>query len=211
LSHEQTSDIDGPAGWGLPRYLTLIAVLIMHVVLLAALIMTPRIANVSTSVSVPIELLFIPPADLPKIRSEHSRPRRLAGNTAVSITPPVPASPSSSFPSPASGSDGNGSGVDWAAEARRAVQAFEIRSHQPSRNNSVSGSPAEDHWWPRVQHHAGDRFKTANGDWIVWINSSCYQIASSAALAGAPGATLPPTICPGDPGAAHAPEPDAAH
>jgi hypothetical protein len=101
--------------------------------------------------------------------------------------------------------------VDWAAEARRAVQAFEIRSHQPSRNNSVSGSPAEDHWWPRVQHHAGDRFKTANGDWIVWINSSCYQVASSASLAGAPGATLPPTICPGDPGPARAPEPGSAH
>ena len=69
-----------------------------------------------------------------------------------------------------------GTAVDWAAEARRAVQAFDIRSHLPASNQSVSGSPAEDHWWPRRQHHAGDQFKTANGDWIVWINDSCYQL-----------------------------------
>jgi hypothetical protein len=39
--------------------------------------------------------------------------------------------------------------VDWAAEARRALQAFEIRNREPAANNSVSrSSPAEQPWWP---------------------------------------------------------------
>ncbi len=59
----------------------------------------------------------------------------------------------------------------------------------------------DDNWWPRV-HHAGEQFKTANGDWIVWINSKCYQVAGSAPPAYAPGANLLQTICPGEPGTA---------
>jgi hypothetical protein len=98
-------------------------------------------------------------------------------------------------PAPASSSDGSGSGVDWAAEARRALHAFEIRNRQPSINNSISSKPGEDNWWPQALHHAGDQFKTANGDWIVWINTNCYQVASSGPSAYALDAWQPQTIC----------------
>jgi hypothetical protein len=53
----------------------------------------------------------------------------------------------------------------------------------------------EDNWWPQAKHHAGDQFKTANGDWIVWINENCYQVANSNAIAYTPGTTLSQTIC----------------
>lgn len=179
--------------------MTLLVVLTLHMALLALLVMTPRTRIISPSTSHPIELLFISPATIPNIRSENSRPKHLRSNdTAISIAPPVLDSPSPYLSPPPSGSDGNGSGVDWAAEARRAMQAWEIRRHQPPSNNSISGSPADDNWWPRAQHHAGDQFKTANGDWVVWINSSCYQVAGSAAPASALGAPLSQTICPGE-------------
>lgn len=187
--------MDEATGWGLSRYLALLVVLILHMALLAMLVMTSRTRSISASTTRPIELLFIPTANLPRIRSENSRPQRLSGDTVISIAPPV--LDSSSLSPPTSGSDGNGSDVDWAAEARRALQAFEIRRHQPPASDSISGSPAEDHWWQRAPHHAGDQFKTANGDWIVWINSSCYQVAGAAPPAYAL-ATLPQTICPGE-------------
>jgi hypothetical protein len=189
--------MDESTGWGLRRYVTLLGVLVVHMALLTVLVMASRTRSLSASASDPIQLLSIPPAALPRIRAENSPPRRLSGDTALSVAAPVLGFSSPSQSPPASGADGNGSGVDWAAEARRALQAFEIRNHQPP-SSSVSGAPEEDLWWPRARHRAGDRFKTASGDWIVWVNSSCYQVASSAAPAYAPGAMLSQTFCPNE-------------
>jgi hypothetical protein len=193
--------MDESNGWEFRRYVTLLIVLMLHMAVLALLMMTSPTRIISALADTPLELVFISPPSPPKIRAENSRPQRLSSNPAVTVAPPVLDSFSASPSIPASGTEGHGSAVDWAAEARRAVQAFDIRSHQPASNQSVSGSPAEDHWWPRAQHHAGDQFKTANGDWIVWINESCYQLTSPVQSATAPGASPPPTICLGQPGA----------
>jgi len=189
--------------WGLRRYATLLVVLGLHLALLTVLVMASRTRNISTASNQPVELLFFPPTHSPKIRAENSSPRRSSGDTAITIAPPVLDSPSLPPPTStadgaasASASDGDGSGVDWAAEAHRAIQAFEIRNHHPSGNISMSGSSAEDKWWPWAQHRAGDRSKTASGDWIVWINSSCYQVTSVGRHAYTLGAALPATICP---------------
>jgi hypothetical protein len=206
ISHEPTVSMDESNKWGLARYLTLVVVLSLHVALLAMLIMNSRASILLVSTNTPIELVVISPATLPKIRAENSRPR-LSGDTAISVAAP-PLGSYSLSPS-ASGSDGNGSGVNWAAEARRAVRAFDIRSHQPPVHDSLSSSPAEDNWWPRIQHRAGDQYKIANGDWIVWINASCYQIANAGPSTFANDTVLPRTICPGKAGApaGNGPEP----
>lgn len=145
-----------------------------------------------------VELLYLPPNTIPKVRADNAPPRHLSGVIAMPEAPPV--LDSSSLPvSAASASNGDGAGVDWSAEARRAVQAFEIRTHRPPHNDSISGGPAEENWWPR--HRAGEQYKTANGDWIVWVNEKCYRVASAAAGASLPGAELAPTFCPpGRPG-----------
>jgi len=197
-SHERRLDMDESKRWGLSRYGALLVVVVVHIAFIAALLSlsTPRTLPASAPNSV--ELLILPPTPLPKIRSENSRPQRLSGNTPLTIAPLVLDSPARSLSLPAAGSDGNGSGVDWAAEARRALQAYEIRGHQPPGNTSISGSPAEDNWWPRQQHHAGDQYKTAAGDWIVWISSSCYRVASAVHPTYAPSATQPQTVCPRD-------------
>jgi hypothetical protein len=187
--------MDESIGWGLSRYVTLLVVVTLHVILIAALMMTPRTSSLSTSTDYSVELLFLRPVNFPKVRSENARPRRLSGDTAVPIAPPILGevpSPSLSL-RPASSSDGGGFGVDWAAEARRALQAFEIRNYQPPISNSISRRPWEENDWPQVQHQAGDRFRTANGDWMVWINASCYELASSGPKSYA---LLPQTICP---------------
>lgn len=188
-------------GWGLSRYVTLCVVLALHCAFFAALMLSARIPQVRSSETDPVELVYLPPARFPKIRAENARPTRIKGDTVAPMEPLLLGSTGSDQAPAAAASDGSGSGVDWKAEARRAVQAFEIRNHEPGSTNSLSGSPAEDWWWPRARHNAGDQYKTAGGDWIVWINSSCYQIAVAGASAFAPGALLPQTVCPGAPGA----------
>ncbi len=195
--HQPNRIMDASIKWGPLRYATLLVVLTLHLALFAALMMKSRVPSISASTQQSVQLLLLPPATVPKMRSENAHPGGMTGE-AIKIAPPVLKSPTTSTsPAPASSSDGNGSGVDWTAEARRALSAFEIRSHQTPYKNSVSGKPGEDNWWPQGVHHAGDQFKTANGDWIVWINANCYQVASSAPNGPAPSVSLPQTVCRG--------------
>ena len=182
--------------WGPRRYATLLAVLVVHLAVLAALWSESRTLSTTELANQSVELMYLPPAKMPKVRAENSLPRRLSADTAIPIAPPILDS-TNIAPSPAaSGSNGNGTGVDWRAEARRAVQAFEIRSHRPRSEYSMPGSAAEDNWWPRGRHFAGEQYRTAGGDWIVWLNANCYQVASAGANPYAPGALQPQTICP---------------
>jgi hypothetical protein len=149
----------------------------------------------------PVELLLLSPPDNPQALMERGHPQRVPGVAALMLTPP-PLMDVWPIPIPGSAADestskraGQDSGVDWNAEAHRAVQAFAIRSHQSQSGASVSGLPGEDRWWPHASHHAGEQFKTPNGDWIVWVSPDCYQVATSAPNSSALAAAAPPTIC----------------
>jgi hypothetical protein len=159
------------------RYATAAGILALHLLLIAALVMTSRTGKLAAATTNAVEVLFVAPADPPKVRIMANLPRR-GRSPAITVEPPL--LESLSFPAsqaPGSLANGEGSGVDWAAEARRALQAFEIRNHQASASRSVSGRPEDDHWPLHAQHHAGERFKTENGDWMVWIDANCYEIA----------------------------------
>lgn len=184
--------------WGLRRYATLGVVLVAHAAVVMALLLGSYATDNTASANQSVELMYLPPAKMPTIRSENSLPQRLSADTAISIALPVLDAITTAPQAAAAGSNGNGTGVDWRAEARRAVQAFEIRNHRPKSDYSMPGSAAEDIWWPRVRHFAGEQYRTSGGDWIVWINANCYQIATAGANAFAPGALLPQTICPND-------------
>ena len=177
------------------RYLTAAVVLAVHAGLIAALMMAWRPGMLGAAPTAnPVQLLYIAPIAPPKVRVAANLPRR--GGVAIAVTPPAFDAPS--FPAAAASGatkGEGGSGVDWAAEARRALQAFEIRNHKPASNQSVSGGPEEDHWRPGAQHHAGERYKTANGDWIVWVDANCYEIAGAGSGAYAHVAPLTQPIC----------------
>jgi len=139
--------------------------------------------------------VFLTPATRPKVPVERARSPRVSTNIAVALAPPtlnssVQIGPSSA---PDGAGSGAGSGVNWMAEARRAVRAFEIRRDQ-SKNSALSVSSAWDEQGSH-EHHAGDRSKTESGDWIVWINADCYQVASWRSGAPVSAAISPRTIC----------------
>jgi hypothetical protein len=137
-----------------------------------------------------MELVFLAPLKPPKVLADNNRPRRLANNIAMDISPPVVDGATQAGSS--SATDGRGSGVNWIAEAHRAVRAFEIRNSQ-SHNKALSVSSALDERG-FAEHHAGDRSKTESGDWIVWINADCYKIASWHSGAGVE-TVSPQTVC----------------
>jgi len=189
--------------WELRRCGILLVVLTLHAALFAALLLTSRTGSRQAPTTHSVELLFLPPVPPQKVRAEFVAARRLSADLALKVVPSEVHFPTLAMAAPPAGSsDGTGSRVDWAAEARRALQAFEIRNHEPPRNDAISSAPREDDWWPRTAHRAGDEFKTPNGDWIVWINASCYRVAGTRPSGYAPGATLSHAICIGRSGAA---------
>jgi hypothetical protein len=175
---------------GKSRPVILIVVLALHLAILALLVAASRTVSIAVPAEHSIEMMLLPPVKVHRVRAENTRPERLSTNIAIGLAPPVL---NSSLQSGSSSSpDGHGSAVNWAAEAHRALRAFEIRRDQPP-SSAISVSTSMDDWWPG-EHHAGDQFKTDSGDWIVWINANCYQIASW--HSNAMGASPPRTICP---------------
>jgi hypothetical protein len=173
------------------RSVTLGMVVALHLALLALLLRPPPPSAVATSH--PLELMALPTEPRSRIVPNNFRPHRIGSEITRSIAPPVVGSLSMA---PAmSGADGNGEGVDWGAEARRALQAFEIRTNKNPNAPSPSRATTDDDWWPHARHRAGEQYKTANGDWIIWIDSNCYQVA--AATSSNPLAwVMPQTVCP---------------
>jgi hypothetical protein len=171
-------------------------VAIVHVGLIALALTATALHSNPEPAYRPLELLYIPTPSLPRVRADTGRPPRLRADIALSMVSPMLASAPPTAPS--SGNGSRGQGVDWLAEAHRAVRAYEIRRDHPPQNELSGKSPAND-WWPQQGPHAGDPVKTEAGDWIVWINPDCYKLASWHSADSAPDAGPPQIICPGHP------------
>ena len=176
--------------WG-SRSLILAGLLAMHLGLLAWALLATRTSSVVVSSEIPINIVYLPPIQFPRVYAEHTRLEPMRTNVAVGDAPPLFASSNQS--GSGSAADGRGSVVNWAAEAHRAVRAFEIRRDHP-RTSAISVSMSWEDWVLR-EHHPGERFKTEGGDWIVWINANCYQVASWDPNAQPLSPDPPPTVC----------------
>jgi hypothetical protein len=156
------------------RLIALLVVLGCHLGLIALLVAESDSSKVGERADPPLELVYLPPVKYPQALADSAHPKHVNVNVGLALTPP--SLDGSSLPAPLSQNGGGGAGVNWAAEAHRAVKAFEIRRDQHV-IHSV-GTSAWDGWLPVGEHHAGDKYRTESGDWIVWIDSNCYQIAT---------------------------------
>ncbi|HEX4151584.1 MAG TPA: hypothetical protein VHY75_05175 [Steroidobacteraceae bacterium] len=177
--------------WGSSRFIAVLVVLALHLAVVLLLLTAPGAPPMIAADS-PLELVFIPPTKAPKMLADSARPKHLRVDVGISVAPPdldglAPAAP-------ATQADGAGPGVNWAAEARRALMAYEIRRDQGVEHTNLGLTPW-DGWLPDRQRRPGASMRTESGDWIVWINGSCYQIASWHHGAPAREAAKPPTLC----------------
>lgn len=153
-----------------------IGILTAHAALIAALLAGNRVLKEVPDDQPAIELLLLPKPELPRVRAVAPPPRYLNLDQLNPQAPPLLTNLSSQqATAPGSTAIGIGAGVDWIAEARRAVRANDIRNDY---SNYVSDKAAARDWWPEA-HRAGAIYKTANGDWIVWVNSSCWFVAGA--------------------------------
>jgi hypothetical protein len=173
------------------RTAVFIMVLLLHLATLAVFLALTPPSRSAGVVEPAIELLALPPVAPPKMKFDHTRVQPWSTNIVIALAPPLLNSSTQS--GPGSTPDGRGPAVNWAAEAHRAVRAFEIRGHQ-TKNSALSVSSTLDETGSR-EHHAGDQLKTSSGDWIVWINANCYQIASWHSDAPDFSALSPKIIC----------------
>lgn len=163
-----------PSALNVSRWSVVIAVLALHLAVVALLLMGRRSPTSFPAAAASIEVTILPPPKMPTARADGAHLPRLKIDTGIALAPPSLDADWSS--AAAGGSDGGTPGVNWAAEARRAVKAFEIRRDQQVTHETL-GISLWDSWLARQPHHAGERLRTDNGDWIVWLNADCYQVA----------------------------------
>ena len=177
----------------------LFIVVALHLAVLALLLQSMRNQKTARLAEHPLQLVYLQPTKTAMVHVDNVRPQQLSTNIAIALSPPT----LNSSPQTGAGSatDGRGPAVNWTAEAHRAVRAFEIRRNQGS-NSALSVSSSLDALGAS-EHHAGDRFKTESGDWIVWINADCYQVASWHSDATVLDTLSPQTICRKPLGPAH--------
>jgi hypothetical protein len=193
---ETGRDSPGRDGRGILKSSRLIALLLVlgcHLAVIALLVAESASSKIGAAAAdPPLELVYLPPVKFPQALADSAHPKHVNVNVGLALTPPSLDGPS--LPAPLSQNGGGGAGVNWTAEAHRAVKAFEIRRDEHV-IHSILGTSAWDGWLPLGEHRAGDKYRTETGDWIVWIDSSCYQIASWRDGAPVRDENPPQTIC----------------
>jgi hypothetical protein len=175
------------------RLIALLVVLVCHLGVIALLVAGSASSKVGAdAANPPLELIYLPPVKFPQALADSAHPKHVNVNVGLALAPP--SLDTSSLPAPISQNGGGGAGVNWTAEAHRAVKAFEIRRDEHVIHSALGTSPW-DGWLPLGEHHAGDKYRTESGDWIVWIDSNCYQIARWRDGAPVRDENPPQTIC----------------
>jgi len=161
--------------WERSRLATLLLVLGLHAGVIAWLVALREPGPSAEYADPPLEIVYLPPVKYPQALADTAHLKHLYVNVDLSISPPL--LDSDAIPAPVSQTGGHGAGVNWAAEAHRAVKAFEIRRDEHVIHSAL-GTSVWDGWAPPGEHHPGDRYRTESGDWLVWIDNNCYQIAT---------------------------------
>ena len=116
----------------------------------------------------------------PHALADSAHPKHVNINVGLALAPP--SLDTSSLPAPVSTERRRRAGVNWTAEARRAVKAFEIRGRTRDslgpRDLCVGRSAPH-------EAHAGDKYRTESGDWIVWIDATATRSRAGGRRPGA--------------------------
>jgi hypothetical protein len=79
--------------WGLSQFMAVLAVLALHAVVLAILVMTSGTPEFSASQTQTIELMYLASSRVPGLRLDGALPQRSSADNAIALTSPVLAVP----------------------------------------------------------------------------------------------------------------------
>jgi hypothetical protein len=172
------------------RGVALLAVIVLHVGLVAVVALALRVrSDLRTPDVITLTFLDLPP-QTPQLRVPPGLPP-FAAQPSTAITLPPMTLPEAQGP------------IDWHAEAQgAATQATGARARSFGRNPATQAAPAPSGPDSAV-HHAGEQYRDADGTSVVFVSDHCF-IASSPAPLGTPDVIahgMPTrTVCRGDPG-----------
>ena len=158
-----------------------VVVLMFHAAVLAAHLMRSGTRGLPDASVDTVQLLYIAPVTFPKVRSDAPSPT--AGDR---LGPPhrwrLPCPPRRQFPrrrALAASSVGQRRGCSLDARGASRTQRLRdssasTRRQQVGLDSARGGQLVATRTAPRRR----EQFKTADGDWIVWIDANCYQVAS---------------------------------
>jgi hypothetical protein len=173
----------------LHRRITLAAVLGLHIALAVVLLRASRTTRIENDRGIAATLILLPSVRLQQsVAAPWSGPRVRA--LLLQVEPIEIESGSITLPRDIAPS------IDWMGEARKvAAQSAPLRV--------VTRELAETQQmgiFPAPAHVAGEQYRDAEGESIVWLTSNCYMISPAPELGGPNAlahAAMPRTICPG--------------
>jgi hypothetical protein len=163
-----------PQRWGRARYVSLLAVLALHVALITGLIIAAKTRFLATPTAAPIELLILPQNIAPTVPPPPalSDPRK-----KVAATPLAPPPDALDLVTPNSPSEVAGPPIDWSEEAHKA--AASLARSTPAPNDMKAAPPSNSPFALPPAHHKGEQIPTADGQWMVFVTDDCYQLSKS--------------------------------
>jgi hypothetical protein len=177
------------------RALTLSGIVAVHAALLVAMLHSSLLVSRAADAN-SVQVSFVAPPEPQRVQVGRLKPQSLSANLLASVSAPSVAAIGEGTNGSGARAGNDGLNADWVAEAHRAVRAYEIRRDQAPLNPIAGASRDYLELQREHVHRAGDRYKTENGDWIVWIDDHCYKIAEW--HRGEPNDGTPPkVVCPG--------------
>lgn len=174
------------------RGVALLAVIVLHVGLVAVVTLALRDRNSDVQAPEVVTLTFLDlPPQTPELWVPEDTPP-FASRPSTAITLPPMTHPEARGP------------IDWDAAARGAANdtAGARRARPFGRNPATEAAPTPGGPDSTV-HHAGEQYREADGTSVVFISDRCF-IASAPPLLGTPDviarAVPTRTVCKGDPG-----------
>jgi len=156
------------------RCVAILAVIALHLAVIAALVLASRFGEVLRSSTVPLEIMFLPPKVIPSARVLPTSERALRDiSPALSPSPPAlePAPPGATL----SQSDAS---IDWTQEAEHVAAVRAEKESRDGSTGSVVASGSKSPFAPPPAHRAGDEFTAASGERAVYVSETCYQVAT---------------------------------
>jgi hypothetical protein len=159
--------VGGPDTRGLRRSTALIAVIVLHTGLVSLLVTLrtstrrpPPSGFVSTFIALP------PPSTAPSPRSQV--PRTLELPRVAPIEPLIEPPPQIA---PLGQPDRS---IDWDQEAQRSAAAITEPGTYRQFGHTAKVEAATAH---RPRHEAGEQYRLATGEWVVWVSERCYIVS----------------------------------